>query len=123
MRSRSRIVSRRCAKTLEAAAGLLPVTGNAKITGDAIAAIALAYEQAHAVAITPPDADKKIEWGYSDFGPPGTITKREHIADLDIVLITFENGARLTLKKTNFEAGRINLSARVGNGSMTRASR
>ena len=95
------------------------VTGNAKITGDALAAVALAYEQAHAIAITPPDADKKIEWGYSDFGPPGTIAKREHIANLDLELITFENGTRLNLKRTDFEAGRITLTARVGNGGMT----
>jgi len=39
--------------------------------------------------------DKKITWGYSDFGAPGKIAKREHIADLDIELVTFENGARL----------------------------
>lgn len=95
------------------------VTGNAKMTGDAKAAIALAYEQAHAVAVTPPDTEKKIEWGYIDFGPPGKIAKREHIADLDLELITFENGARLNLKRTDFEAGRINLRASVGNGTMT----
>jgi zinc protease len=95
------------------------VTGNAKITGNAVAAVALAYEQAHAIAVTPPNADKKIEWGYTDFGPPGAIAKREHIADLDLELITFENGARLNLKKTDFEAGRINLNARVGNGLIT----
>lgn len=95
------------------------VTGNAQIKGNAKAAVALAYEQAHTIAVTPPDADKKIEWGYSDFGPPGAIAKREHIADLDIVLVTFENGARLNLKRTDFEAGRINLRASVGNGSMT----
>ena len=95
------------------------VTGNAKITGNAMAAVALAYEQAHAIAVTPPDADKGIEWGYTDFGPPGAIAKREHIADLDLELITFENGARLNLKRTDFEAGRISLSARVGHGSIT----
>jgi zinc protease len=95
------------------------VTGNAKITGNAKAAVALAYEQAHAIPVTPSDADKKIEWGYTDFGPPGGIAKREHIADLDLELVTFENGARLNLKKTDFEAGRINLTARVGNGAMT----
>jgi len=95
------------------------VTGNAKIPGDTKVAVALAYEQAHAVAISPPDADKIIEWGYREFGPPGAIAKREHIADLDLELITFENGARLNLKRTDFEAGRINLSARVGNGAMT----
>lgn len=95
------------------------VTGNAQIAGDATAAITLAYEQAHAIAITPPDADKKISWGYSDFGPPGKIAKREHIADLDIELVTFENGARLNLKRTNLEAGRIILNANVGNGTIT----
>ena len=95
------------------------VTGNAQIAGEATAAIALAYEQAHAIAVTPPDADKKMEWGYSDFGPPGVIAKREHIADLDIELVTFENGARLNLKKTDFEAGHISLSASVGNGAIT----
>lgn len=95
------------------------VTGNAQIPGDATAAITLAYEQAHAVAVTPPDADKKIAWGYTDFGPPGKIAKREHIADLDIEIVTFENGARLNLKRTDFEAGRISLSANVGNGAIT----
>lgn len=95
------------------------ITGNAKITGDAKAAVALAYEQAHAIAVTSPDVDKRIDWGYTDFGPPGAIVKREHIADLDLELITFENGARLNLKRTDFEAGRINLRASVGNGTMT----
>ena len=96
------------------------VIGNAKIHGDATAAIASAYEQAHAaVAVAPPDAEKKMAWGYSDFGPPGTIAKREHVADLDIELVTFNNGARLNLKKTNFETGRIGLSARVGSGTLT----
>jgi zinc protease len=95
------------------------VTGNAQISGDATAAIALAYEQAQAVAVTPPAVDKTTAWGYSDFGPPGKIAKREHIADLDIELVTFENGARLNLKRTDFEAGRISLTANVGNGAIT----
>jgi zinc protease len=95
------------------------VTGNAQIPGDATAAITMAYEQAHAVAVTPPNADKKMLWGYGDFGPPGATAKREHIDDLDIELVTFENGARLNLKRTDFEAGRLNLSADVGNGAIT----
>jgi zinc protease len=41
------------------------------------------------------------------------------VTDLDIELITFRNGVRLNLKKTDFEAGRIQVSARVGNGSIT----
>jgi len=95
------------------------VTGNAKISGDAPAAIAAAYKEAHAVAITAPDADTKSAWGYTDFGAGGEIAKREHVADLDVELVTFKNGVRLNLKKTDFEAGRITVRARVGNGGMT----
>ena len=95
------------------------VTGNATIEGDAPAAIASAYEQAHAVAVTPPKADQQSAWAYTDFGPPGEIEKRERIADLDIELVTFKNGVRLNLKKTDFEAGRIQVSARAGNGGIT----
>jgi zinc protease len=95
------------------------VAGNAKISGDPVAAIKAAYEEAHAVAVAAPEADKKFVWDYTDFGPPGEVAKREHVADLDLELVTFKNGVRLNLKKTGFEANRIVLAARVGNGEMT----
>lgn len=95
------------------------VSGNAKIPDDPRAAIATAYASAHAAAVTPPEADQNNAWAYTDFGPPGEIAKREHVADLDLELITFANGARLNLKKTDFEAGRILVSARIGNGQIT----
>ncbi|MEY2500837.1 MAG: zinc protease [Verrucomicrobiota bacterium] len=95
------------------------VTGNAKISGDASAAIAAAYKEAHAIATAAPEANKESTWAYTDFGASGEIAKREHIADLDLELVTFKNGVRLNLKKTDFEAGRISASARVGNGSIT----
>ncbi|MFL6531422.1 MAG: M16 family metallopeptidase [Chthoniobacterales bacterium] len=95
------------------------VTGNVTISGDPAAAIIAAYEQSHAVAVeaTPNESDKA--WAYTDFGPAGEIAKREHIADLDLELVTFKNGVRLNLKKTDFEAGRLSLIARVGNGAIT----
>ncbi|MBA3881223.1 MAG: insulinase family protein [Chthoniobacterales bacterium] len=95
------------------------VTGNARITGDAPAAIAAAYDNAHAVAVAAPQADAENTWSYTDFGPPGEIARREHIEDLGIELVTFNNGARLNLKKTDFEANRISVNARVGNGAIT----
>ncbi|MEN3367874.1 MAG: zinc protease [Verrucomicrobiota bacterium] len=95
------------------------VSGNAKISGDASATIAAAYGKAHAVAVAKMKGDEQSKWGYTDFGAPGEIAKREHVADLDIELMTFKNGVRLNLKKTDFEAGRIALSARFGNGVMT----
>jgi zinc protease len=95
------------------------VAGNAKITGDPAAAITAAYNEAHAAAVTAPETDKKAVWDYTDFGAPGEVAKREHIADLDVELVTFKNGVRLNLKKTGFEAGRIAIGARVGNGEIT----
>jgi zinc protease len=58
-------------------------------------------------------------WAYTDFGPPGKVAKREHIADLDVTLLQFENGVRLNLKKTDFEANRIRMSVRLGSGQLT----
>jgi zinc protease len=95
------------------------VTGNAKISGDAPAAITAAYAEARAVASAAPEADKENAWGYTEFGAASEIEKREHIADLDLELVTFKNGVRLNLKRTDFETGRISASARVGNGGMT----
>jgi zinc protease len=95
------------------------VSGNAKIPGDSAAAITAAFEASRRVPVAAPAAEAEGTWAYTDFGAPGQVTKREHVADLDLTLVTFANGVRLNLKKTDFEAGRIRVSARVGNGAMT----
>jgi zinc protease len=95
------------------------VTGNAKIPGDANAAIVAAYEASRAVKIAAPAAISEASWGYADWGTPGKVAKRSRVEDLDITLVEFANGVRLNLKKTDFEAGRISLRARVGNGNVT----
>ncbi len=95
------------------------VTGNAKLAGDATAAITQAYARTSAVAVTAPEAIADLKWGYTDFGPAGKVTKRDQVADLDLTLITFENGVRLNLKKTDFEANSIRISVRVGTGGLT----
>jgi zinc protease len=95
------------------------VSGNAKIAGDAPGVIATAYNASRAVTVTAPDTSKESDWSYTDFGTPGKIAKREHIADLDVELVTFANGVRLNLKKTDFQAGSIGVSARIGNGTIT----
>ncbi len=95
------------------------VTGNATIPGDAVAAITAAYDAARAVAVQAPPKEEASAWAYTNFGAPGKVAKREQVADLDVTLVTFANGVRLNLKKTDFEVGRVRLSARVGNGAMT----
>jgi zinc protease len=107
------------------------VTGNARIGGDQAAAapaalrpgspeaaIAAAYEKSRAVAVQAPEKIEELSWAYTDFGSPGTISRRDHVADLDVHLITFANGVRLNLKRTDFEANRIRINIRVGNGQL-----
>jgi zinc protease len=97
----------------------LMVSGNVKIPGDAVAAITAAYEKARAVPVAAPEAEADAKWAYTDFGKPGQVQNREHIADLDVTLVTFANGVRLNLKRTEFEANRIRLLARVGHGALS----
>ena len=100
---------------------LVMVTGNAQIAdgGEAVAAITTAYEKSCAAAVAAPAVVAEAKWAYENFGPPGTVARREHIADLDVTLLTFANGVRLNLKRTDFEADRIRLNVRVGSGQLT----
>ena len=100
---------------------LVLVTGNAKLPAGeaALTEITDAFEKSRAAAVTAPAAEAELKWAYTDFGPPGKITKRERVEDLDITLVTFANGVRLNLKKTDFDANRILLNARVGTGQLT----
>ena len=95
------------------------VTGNVQVPGDANAAIADAYARSQAVAVAPPVAEKEIEWAYTNFGPPGTVLSRKHVDDLDLDLVTFSNGVRLNIKKTDFQANSIGLNARIAGGDVT----
>jgi zinc protease len=47
------------------------------------------------------------------------VAKQTAVDDLGATLIQFENGVRLNLKPTDFEAGRIRINVRVGGGTLT----
>ena len=112
-----------CAAALRAAFGLpgryVMVSGNAKIPGDAVAAITAAYQSSAAVAVKPPAAQSDEKFAYTDFGAPGRIAAQKHVDDLDFTLVTFANGVRVNLKKTAFESNTIRLNMRVGAGQLT----
>jgi zinc protease len=93
-------------------------SGNAKVAGDADAAVRAAYEGSQRVSVKPPEAVGSVAWGYTDFGPAGSVASRTHIDDLDITEVTLSNGVRLNLKKTPFEANTIHVSARLGTGQL-----
>jgi zinc protease len=95
------------------------VTGNLKLEGDAEKQIAAAYAASHAVTVTPPEKIAEAVFAYTDFGPAGDVAKKQTVDDLGTTLVEFKNGVRLNLKPTDFEAGRIRLSVRVGGGRLT----
>jgi zinc protease len=95
------------------------VNGNAVLGDKAEEQIKAAYEKAHATVVSAPAKETAGVWGYSDFGKPGKVVKRQHIDDLDITEVTFENGVCLNIKKTDFTAGIISISARVSGGTKT----
>ena len=81
--------------------------------------IASTYEASRAIKLLPPAKVENSEFAYTDFGPAGTVARQTQIEDLGATLIEFANGVRLNLKATDFEAGRIRISVRVGGGNLT----
>lgn len=95
------------------------LSGNVQVDGDAEAVIKDAYRASRAIEVKAPAEQAEAVFGYTDFGPAGQVIRRRHIDDLDLTLVEFANGVRLNLKKTDFEAHRIGLLARVGSGQLT----
>ncbi len=103
---------------------LVTVIGNAKINGDADTAsaeekIKAVFETSSAVAVLPPEAMSDLAFAYTDFGSPGAVKSRREVDDLGVTQVEFENGVRLNLKKTDFEADRIAMNVRIGTGQLT----
>jgi zinc protease len=117
-----RVSCAECAAALRTAWGApgrsLFVTGNARIEGNAPAAITAAYARSQAVAVEPPRGRVSAAWAYTDFGPAGAVVSRRQVDDLGITLVTFANGVRLNVKRTDFEADTIHVALRVGSGEL-----
>ncbi len=94
------------------------VAGNIQIP-NAAPAIAAAYQASHQVAVAAPPKTEQAAFAYTDFGPAGKVEQQTVVEDLGSTLVQFTNGVRLNLKPTDFEAGRIRVSIRVGGGTLT----
>ncbi len=94
------------------------VTGNLSLN-QAPQAIAAAYAASHALPVAAQAKTEEAAFAYTDFGRPGEVAGKQNIDDLGATLLQFKNGVRLNLKPTDFEAGRIRLSVRVGGGTLT----
>ncbi|MFM1746914.1 MAG: hypothetical protein RLZZ188_580 [Verrucomicrobiota bacterium] len=100
---------------------LVMVTGNAVLpSGEgAREVIAAAYAASVAQVVTAPEKIEEQAWAYVDFGPAGRVVRQEIVPDLEVTLVEFANGVRLNFKRTDFEANRIRVSARIGHGQLT----
>ncbi len=94
------------------------VSGNLALA-DAAPAIIADYTASRRVPVTAPVRAAQAAFAYTDFGPPGTVAGQQAIGDLGATLLQFQNGVRLNLKPTDFEAGSISVSVRIGGGTLT----
>lgn len=99
---------------------LIVVTGNAKIGGKGTtpeAIVLSAFQKSAAMPATMPEREASAVFPYLPKpGVKGTIIERDDLRDLGIVLITFQNGVRLQLKKTDFKANEALFNLAFGNG-------
>jgi zinc protease len=65
-----------------------------------------------------PATARALTFRYTDFGTPGRVASDRPLAGLDARAIAFDNGVRLTLKRTTFQKGAVLVSLRVGKGAV-----
>jgi zinc protease len=99
---------------------LIEVTGNADLTAagtDPEAMILSAYDDSMQVAVAPPTEREAVAFPYLPAPETaGKIARRNEIPDLGILQVDFENGVRLNLKQTDFEANEVIASLVFGEG-------
>ncbi|HQY05636.1 MAG TPA: insulinase family protein [Lacunisphaera sp.] len=102
----------------EAAGRKLFVSGNLELSG-AAQKIAAAYQTSQRNPVSPPVPTATAAFAYTDFGKPGKVDETASVEDLGVTLLEFKNGVRLNLKPTDYEAGSIRVSVRLGGGTLT----
>jgi zinc protease len=102
----------------EAAGRRIFVSGNLELPR-APQNIAAAYAASRRQIVTPPAKVAQSTFAYTDFGKPGKVDATRTVEDLGVTFLEFKNGVRLNLKPTDFEAGRIRISVRIGGGTLT----
>lgn len=66
--------------------------------------------------VEPPVVAAVAPFPYTDFGPAGELRSRRHDPAVDVHLLEFSNGVRVNLKRTTFEANRVDLGIALGAG-------
>ena len=73
--------------------------------------------ESRSVSLDPPEERDAGTFAYSDIGTPGEVVNRGSVDDFKLTTVAFDNGVRLTMKKTPYETDVIRIRARTGRGS------
>ena len=82
------------------------------------AALRAAFDEGLALAIAAPVDNGPLAFGYTDFGPAGTVVSDTVEPRLGMREIRFANGVRLTLRKTDVRKDRIAFALAVDGGDL-----
>jgi zinc protease len=77
-----------------------------------------AYKKAMAAKVTAYVPDAVKPWPYTDFGKPGVVADRKLVPDLNVTMVTFENGVKLTIKPLPTNKDLISVRVRMGWGRL-----
>ncbi|MCB2086293.1 MAG: insulinase family protein [Sphingomonadaceae bacterium] len=77
-----------------------------------------AWDSAMAKPVAQPEAVDIAEFAYTDFGPPGLVASDVRDAKTGLRLLSFDNGVRLNLKRTELQQDRIAFRMNLDGGSL-----
>jgi zinc protease len=98
-------------------APLIRVTAKKPVEGGEAAVLA-AWLNSTALAVAPPAAEQVTAFAYTDFGTPGTVVSDERAPDHGIRRVRFANNVMLNIKRTDFQANRVQIAVRVDGGNL-----
>lgn len=81
-------------------------------------ALRKAWKQAMKASVERTHSDTQEEFGYTDFGPAGTVVSDRVEPQLGILEVRFANGVMLNLKRTDIEQDKVRVSLSIDGGDM-----
>lgn len=94
------------------------VSGNLQLA-EADEKILDVFRSSQAEEVEPMEELTEAKFAYTDLGSAGEVAEHKHIEDLDVHQVRFENGVRLNVKTTEFQANRVQALIRFGGGQLT----
>jgi zinc protease len=81
-------------------------------------ALRKAWNEGLRTRIAPPETGALAQWGYTEFGPPGAVVADTTEPVLGVRELTFANGLKLSLKKTDLQRDAIAMELNIDGGQL-----